>query len=77
MSVLYEQTLKRENEQREFLAAIHGAEFKKESNSENFGYNGDPESVKHLSDEQKEELTRKLMAGHQMKVNELPSQVGK
>lgn len=34
-------------------------------------YNGDPESVKYLSDEQKELLTQKLMAQFKSKVSDL------
>ena len=33
-----------------------------EDSVQRFGYNGDPNSVKHLSQEQREELTRKMMA---------------
>ncbi len=38
---------------------------------ENIQYNGDPESVKHLSDEEKEELTQKLMAQFKSKADTL------
>lgn len=34
-------------------------------------YNGDPESVKHLSDEEKEALTQKLMGKHRSQLETL------
>lgn len=62
--------VKRENRQVVFYAKIHGAKIKGEKlwgdgNDRVVDtreiYNGDPESVKHLSQEERERMTRELM----------------
>ena len=73
---LYEQAIDRKAEDNRFLAKLHGFEIKggagvgsgaggrDESYREEineFNYNGDPASVAHLTPEQREILTQKLM----------------
>ena len=75
MELLYEFAIKREVERREFEAAIHGAEMKKTvrketttsapvKKSNNIFMFGDPEEYKDMSEEEKKELTRKMMGMH-------------
>jgi len=72
--VLYEQAVDREAAKNKFWAKLHGFEIKDSARSKQgetgsgyheevneFNYNGDPASVAHLSPEEREELTRKLM----------------
>ena len=70
---LYEQAMDRETERRKFEAIIHGVEMKdapsspppsaKKSPTNSFMF-GEPDDYKHLSQEEKKELTKKMMGAH-------------
>ena len=69
--VLLKCAMKRENQQVAFYAKIHGAKLKGGKSVWQDGdtrvvdtrevYDGDPESVKHLSQEERERMTQELM----------------
>ncbi len=58
--------MKRENKQRVFMASLFGFDTK-EKRADDIVYNGDPESVAHLSQEEREVMTQRLKAQHQKK----------
>ena len=66
MNVLVKHAQKREKENFELLAILHGAKPKKKPStaSSQFDYDGDPESYKDMTQEEKENLTQKMMAEH-------------
>jgi hypothetical protein len=66
---LFSHLVKRENERRVFWANLFGAKIKDEI--DDIEYNGDPESVAHLSQAQKKELTKRLMAKHRKKFQDI------
>lgn len=62
--------IKRENIRDRFYASIHGVKIKKQRGNERGNekvidirsiYNGDPKSVQHLSQDEREQMTRDLM----------------
>ena len=75
---LHEHSAKRKNEYYKFLAAINGIDLDKENGNGNGNGNGnnelnipnndmtfrDPSDYEHMSDQEKEELTKKMMGGH-------------
>lgn len=73
---MYERSQKRQFLEYKFIAKMHGCELKdpdgfQSNNIDDINYNGDPESVAHLSDEQKEALTQKLMSQFKAKTDGL------
>jgi len=70
MSVLFNHAQDRQSKEIRLMAEIHGVKFKSSSGAasstktEVFEYNGDPESVKHLSEEQRKAMTDRLLGKH-------------
>lgn len=71
ITILQEHSSKRKNDHYKFLAAIQGIDLDKES--ENKGTNKekgntlefqDPSAYEHMTDEEKDVLTKKMMGGH-------------
>lgn len=66
LEVLCRHAIKRENEKIKHNAAVHGIDIGKKI--ETIGgteeYNGDPDSVKSMSDEGRESMTQRLMKQH-------------
>ena len=75
ITVLNKHSSKRKNDHYKFLAAIQGIDLDKES--ENKGTNKekgntlefqDPSAYEHMTDEEKNELTKKMMGGHRLNI---------
>lgn len=76
VKILYEQAVLREIEERRFQASIHGIDLSKENKQQNTSTAieapknqslpifQDPKEYNHLSTEEKEELTNKMMGHH-------------
>jgi len=67
LNVLFKHAQKRESENIKLLAVLHGAKPKKQPlavTSSQIDYNGDPDSLEHMSQEKKEALTEQMMAEH-------------
>ena len=72
--MLFEHSEKRAISKYRMDAAIHGIKLDDESTEESTpkapkqkrGVSGDPDSYNHLSDEERKELTRKMMGKHKM-----------
>jgi hypothetical protein len=79
--VLYEQAIKRKNEEYRFFALLHGADpdadgterqdnSHKQQNSQSLPLFQDPEKYSHLSKEERDELTAKMMGKHRNWANQ-------
>ena len=71
ITILYEHSIKRQNDYYKFLAAVHGIDLDKENRKEtalNIPKNDltfqDPSEYGHMSDEEKEKLTQHMKSGH-------------
>lgn len=79
ITVLFEHYCKRESKKIEIEAAMHGAKISKNTNKEpkrNFCMFEDPEVYKTMSDEEKKELTNKMMNAHRGLVQAKISNMG-
>jgi hypothetical protein len=86
MTVLYEDSQKRMLEKYKFYATLQGAEFADESSTEKVSEGSkilkpvhqsgtmfqSPSAYKHLSQKQKEELTRSMMGSHRQALSKAP-----
>jgi len=72
MLVMYEYSEKRLIDRLKFEAGFHGIKLKDDAPNDtpaprqSGGVSGDPDSYNHLSDEERKELTRKMMGNHKI-----------